>query len=85
MLNNKGKGNMRSKPADRKQVEINTKDGKASNRRGTRYGSREAGKAPEHFEQKHKGEAQTSRSAKVYADTKQPRKKTMRERRIVSG
>jgi hypothetical protein len=83
MLNKKG--NMGNKPAERKQVEINTKNGKASNRRGIRYASREAGRAPEHFEQKNKGEAHTTRSRKAIENSGGKPRKKLREKRIVSG
>ncbi len=77
------KGNMGSKPAERKQIEINTKQGKASNCRGIRYASREAGRASEHFEQKRKGEAHTTRSRKAIAGTGGVPRKKSREKRIV--
>ena len=39
----------RVRPADQKLIDVNTKRGKASNRKGIVYGAREAGRSPDHF------------------------------------
>jgi hypothetical protein len=76
------KGSRSRSMADKKNIEINTKQGKASNRRGIQYAAREAGRAAEHFEPK-TGEKHSHGSRKAHPVTG-PRRKT-KEQRIVSG
>ncbi len=66
-----------------KDIQTAGKQGKASNRRGIRYGSREAGRGAEHFEPHKRGEPHSHGSRKSHPVTG-PRRKT-KEQRIVSG
>ena len=80
---NINKPHHRVKPAEAKQIQMAEKKGKASNRQGIRYGSREAGRGTEHFEIKDHT-AHTHGSRKYSAARGRPRRKT-NEQRIVSG
>lgn len=84
MINkNKGRNEGRVKAADSKAEQMVTKRGRASNRRGIRYGSRLAGGATEHQES-HNHKPHTHGSRKVEEHGTKPRRKT-NEVRITSG
>lgn len=81
----------RVKPADRKMAELNTKHGKASNRRGIAYAARHAGGASEHFEPggrlgiDHTSGSRKQIKGKDGAKGVSRKKKQGKEQRIVSG
>lgn len=81
----------RVRPADRKLAELNSGEGRAKNRRGITYGSREAGRASEHFEPGGRlGIHHTHGSNKEIqgnrnGETKPVKHRKHNEQRIVSG
>jgi hypothetical protein len=75
-------GQHSAKPAAAKQAQMAEKRGKASNRQGIRYGSRQAGRGSEHFELK--DHLPHTHGSRKFSPIRGPRRKT-KEQRIVSG